>query len=123
MFLVSFGVVGLLDSSSQGTVKSRSTTCLGVAEVSTTSGLSDVVATFSGNFSCFPRSTFSSQSYAIASRARGRGPGSSWWFFPSPDKGDGLLHCGTFGVVRVRSSIKALIDGCRMADLVRGPLH
>lgn len=39
-----------------------------VAEVSNTTGLSDVVASFSGNFNCFPRSTFSSQSCAIASR-------------------------------------------------------
>lgn len=46
---------------SQGTVSSKSTTCMEVAEVSTTTGLSAVVATFSGNFHCFPRSTLVSQ--------------------------------------------------------------
>jgi len=49
-------------------VSSRRTICLEASEVSTVSGLSVVASAFSGNFSCFPRSTFSFQSCVAASR-------------------------------------------------------
>jgi len=43
-------------------------TILEASEISTMSGLSVVAAAFSENFSCFPGSTFSSQSSAAAGR-------------------------------------------------------
>jgi len=53
--------------SSQGYLRSSRMICLEASEISTMSGLSVVAAPFSGNFSCFLRSTFSSQSCATAS--------------------------------------------------------
>ncbi len=53
--------------SSQGTVSSKRMICLEASEISTMSGLSDVIATVSGNLSCLPRSTFRSQSCADVS--------------------------------------------------------
>jgi len=62
--------------SCQGTVNSSRTTCLVISDTKTMSGLSVVTAMFSGNLSCFPRSTFSCQSCAVALIASGAGVGS-----------------------------------------------
>ncbi len=54
--------------SSHGTVSSSKRTCLDEADVSTTSGLKQVDVTISGNLSCLPKSTRSSQSGADESK-------------------------------------------------------
>lgn len=54
--------------SSQGTVSSKTITCLEATQRRTMSGLNRVFATASGNLSCFPRSTPSSQSCGVANR-------------------------------------------------------
>ena len=51
--------------SSWGTVSSIIATCLDESDVKTKSGLCDFIAMHSGNFSCFPRSTFSCRSVAV----------------------------------------------------------
>ena len=51
------------------------------------SGLSVVTATFPGNLSCFPRSTFSPQSCAVFEQAAG----SCCWLLTSSDESDGFL--------------------------------
>lgn len=51
--------------SSWGTVSSIIATCLDESGVKTKSGLSDILAMHCGNFSCFPRSTFSCQLVAV----------------------------------------------------------
>lgn len=69
--------------SSQGTVSSKRMTCSEASEISTRSGLSDVMVTVSGNFSCLPRSTFSSQSCTIANRPEEVVRAAAVGFFPT----------------------------------------
>jgi len=54
--------------SSQGTVSPKNIIYLEDSDISTISGLNNVIATVSGNLSYFPRSIFSSQSCADVSR-------------------------------------------------------
>jgi len=67
----------------QGTVSSRRVICLEASEISTMFGLSVAAAAFYENFSCFPRSTFSSQSCATASRPEEVAMAAGVGFFPA----------------------------------------